>query len=67
MLLTGNHRAQAQFGRAKWRFMVLLPCWILQLALTMAMAGLFSWRLGDTMKTYKDQDKNGKAPAIEVV
>ncbi|CAM1504256.1 Fc.00g018470.m01.CDS01 [Cosmosporella sp. VM-42] len=67
MLLTGNHRAQAQYARAKWRLMVLLPFWAIQLALTMTMAGLFAWRLGDTMKTYKDEGKKGKAPVIEVV
>lgn len=67
LLMLGNHRAQAQFDRAKWRLMVLLPIWSLQLIITMTMVGLFAWRLGDTMHTYKDQDEHGKAPTIEVV
>ncbi|KAK7433382.1 hypothetical protein QQZ08_000322 [Neonectria magnoliae] len=67
MVFNGNHRAQAQFDRAKWRFMVLLPIWVIQLGLTMTLVGLFAWRLGDTMKTYDDQDKKGGLPVIEVV
>ncbi|KAM5351771.1 hypothetical protein ACJ41O_004494 [Fusarium nematophilum] len=66
-MLNGNHRAQAQFDRAKWRLMVLLPTWILQLGLTMTMMGLFAWRLGDTMKTYHDEDERNNDPVIEVV
>lgn len=46
--------------------MILLPFWMIQLCLTMTMVGLFAWRLGDTMKTYVDQDKKGGLPAIEV-
>ncbi|KAI5462341.1 hypothetical protein BGZ63DRAFT_211343 [Mariannaea sp. PMI_226] len=63
----GNQRAQAQFHRAKWRLLVLLPIWMLQLGLTTAMIGLFAWRLGDTLKSYKDQDDKGGTPVIELV
>lgn len=63
----GNQRAQAQFDRAKWRLAVLLPVWVLQLGLTTVMIGLFAWRLGDTMRSYKDQDDKGDKPVIEVV
>lgn len=61
-----SQRSQAQFDRAKWRLIVLLPFWFLQLSLTGAMVGLFAWRLGDTMKTYEEQDKKGGLPTIEV-
>ncbi|KAJ6441232.1 Centromere protein V [Purpureocillium lavendulum] len=60
-----NHRAQAQFDRAKWRLLVLLPVWVLQLLLATAMMGLFSWRLGDTIKHYDERDGKGQTPTIE--
>ncbi|KAF7547622.1 hypothetical protein G7Z17_g7598 [Cylindrodendrum hubeiense] len=63
----GSHRKQAQFDRAKWRLMLLLPIWAIQLGLSLTMVGLFGWRLGDTMKTYDDEDKKGGLPVIEVV
>lgn len=66
-LIMGNHRVQAQFDRAKWRLTLLLPMWLLQLGLNLAMVGLFGWRLGDTLKTYEDRDKKGELPVIEVV
>ena len=63
----GSLRAQAQFERARWRLRLLLPLWILQLSLTLTMAGLFSWRLGDSMKHYDDRDKSGEVPTLEIV
>ena len=60
-----NHRAQAQFDRAKWRLLVLLPVWVLQLLLATVMMGLFSWRLGDTIKHYDERDGKGQTPTIE--
>ncbi|KAF7561841.1 hypothetical protein G7046_g2319 [Stylonectria norvegica] len=48
-----RYSSQAQFERAKWRIAILLPSWVLQIALTMTMIGLFGWRLGDTMKNNK--------------
>lgn len=65
-MLNGNHRAQAQFDRSKWRIMLLLPTWVLQLALSMTMMGLFAWRLGDSMKVNKDDNKHNDDPAIEI-
>ncbi|KAF5017421.1 hypothetical protein F66182_10649 [Fusarium sp. NRRL 66182] len=67
MVFGGNHRAQAQFDRSKWRAMVLIPTWTLQLALTMSMMGLFAWRLGDSMKEKRDDDKENDDPMIEIV
>lgn len=60
-----NHRAQAQFERARWRAAILFPIWTLQLLLTMSMMGLFAWRLGDTLKHYDDREKDGNVPAVE--
>ncbi|UNI17691.1 hypothetical protein JDV02_004015 [Purpureocillium takamizusanense] len=60
-----NHRAQAQFDRARWRLMVLLPAWALQTLLAASMMGLFSWRLGDTIKHYDEREKKGETPTIE--
>ena len=48
-----NHRAAAQFDRAKWRLALLAPLWILQLLLATSMLGLFSWRLGVTVKSFQ--------------
>jgi thiol:disulfide interchange protein len=67
MLINGNHRAQAQFDRAKWRPMVMIPTWVLQLGLSMSMMGLFAYRLGDSMKVNKDNDKKNDDPTIEIV
>ncbi|KAF4996244.1 hypothetical protein FGRMN_4600 [Fusarium graminum] len=67
MFISGNHRAQAQFDRAKWRAMILIPTWILQLSLSMAMMGLFAYRLGDSMKANKDDNKKNDDPTIEIV
>ncbi|WZH44744.1 uncharacterized protein QYS62_005772 [Fusarium acuminatum] len=67
MFINGNHRAQAQFDRAKWRLMVLIPTWVLQLGLSMAMMGLFAYRLGDSMKLNKDNNKKNDDPTIEIV
>ncbi|GJN71280.1 hypothetical protein PLICBS_005343 [Purpureocillium lilacinum] len=60
-----NHRAQAQFDRARWRLAVLLPVWALQVLLATSMMGLFSWRLGDTIKHYDERDQKGETPTIE--
>ncbi|KAF4483500.1 hypothetical protein FAGAP_11745 [Fusarium agapanthi] len=67
MFINGNHRAQAQFDRAKWRPMVMIPTWVLQLGLSMSMMGLFAYRLGDSMKVNKDSDKKNDDPTIEIV
>lgn len=62
-----NHRAAAQFDRAKWRLALLAPLWALQLLLATSMMGLFSWRLGDTVKHYDDREQKGETPTIEFV
>lgn len=62
-----NHKSRAQFDRAKWRLMILAPAWTLQLFLALAMLGLFSWRLGDTVKHYDEREKHGDVPTVEFV
>lgn len=59
--------AQAQFERARWRLRLLLPLWALQLSLTLTMAGIFAWRLGDSMRSYDERDKAGEIPTLELV
>ncbi|KAK2609127.1 hypothetical protein QQS21_002354 [Conoideocrella luteorostrata] len=61
-----NHRAQAQFERARWQSIILFPVWTLQLLITVSTMGFFAWRLGDTMKHYDERDTNGQAPTIEI-
>ncbi|KAL9946971.1 hypothetical protein D7B24_000778 [Verticillium nonalfalfae] len=62
------HRQQAQFGRAKWRMAILLPCWVLQISLLLATIGLFSWRLAHSVREYEeDKKKGGNVPATELV
>ena len=63
----GSLRSQAQFDRARWRLRLLLPLWALQLALTLTMAGLFAWRVGDSMKHYDERDSDGEIPTLELV
>ena len=60
------HRAQAQHQRARWRLLVLAPFWALQVVLTLTQAGLFAYRLGDSMEHYKEKDVDGKHPTIEL-
>ncbi|PNY27265.1 Uncharacterized protein TCAP_02815 [Tolypocladium capitatum] len=60
-----NHRAQAQFDRAKWRLALLAPPWALQLLLATSMMALFSWRLGDTVKHYDEREREGETPTID--
>ncbi|KAF3359422.1 NAD-dependent deacetylase hst4 [Verticillium dahliae VDG1] len=62
------HRQQAQFGRAKWRMSILLPCWVLQISLLLATIGLFSWRLAHSVREYEeDKRKGGNVRATELV
>ncbi|KAH7322880.1 hypothetical protein B0I35DRAFT_476783 [Stachybotrys elegans] len=62
-----SHKAQSQFDRAKWRLRILIPLWAFQLALTVFMSFLFSWRLGETMKHWDKQQRGGELPTIELV
>ncbi|KAI1468290.1 uncharacterized protein F4812DRAFT_361495 [Daldinia caldariorum] len=62
-----GHRDNAQFSRAKWRKTILLPCWIFQILILLAMMGLFSYRLSRTSKTWKDQLDQGEDPTVEFI
>ncbi|KAF4806989.1 hypothetical protein CGCSCA5_v013820 [Colletotrichum siamense] len=62
------HRQQAQFDRARWRMALLLPFWILQMMVLLAVIGLFSWRLSDTLRNWDSQvEDKGMFPTVEVV
>jgi thiol:disulfide interchange protein len=59
------HKTQSHFARAQWKLWLLVPLWILQLLLSTAMMGLFSWRLGKTLSHHKEKQDAGQKPAIE--
>jgi len=61
------HRAQAQFDRARWNLLVLVPAWIVQLAVLLTLMGVFSYRLADTVHNYEEQDQQGLVPTVEIV
>ena len=61
------HRAQAQFDRARWNLRVLVPAWVVQLAVLLTLVGLFSYRLADTMSHYKELEEQGLVPVVEIV
>ncbi|KAK2057992.1 hypothetical protein LY76DRAFT_74417 [Colletotrichum caudatum] len=62
------HRQQAQFDRARWRMVLLVPLWILQLLVLLVVIGLFSWRLSDTLNNWEtEQQTKGMFPLVEVV
>ena len=63
----GSHRDQANFGRAKWRKRLLLPCWIAQTGLLCSLMGLFSYRLSRTVATWKEEEDMGQVPIVEFV
>ena len=62
-----RHRDNGQFSHARWRKRVLLPCWIAQIGLLLGMMGLFSYRLSNTVKTWKDEEDKGNIPMVEFV
>jgi hypothetical protein len=63
----GHHRAQAQFDRANWRLRVLVPIWVSQALLAAGLAGLFGWRLSETLETWEDEQRVGSIPKIKLV
>ncbi|OTB02017.1 hypothetical protein M426DRAFT_206606 [Hypoxylon sp. CI-4A] len=62
-----KHRDNAQFGRAKWRKRVLLPCWAVQIGVLLGVMGLFSHRLSITARTWDDEEGKGNIPMVEFV
>lgn len=47
---------------------LLLPFWILQMMVLLAVIGLFSWRLSDTLRNWDSQvEDKGMFPTVEVV
>ncbi|RYP69883.1 hypothetical protein DL771_005826 [Monosporascus sp. 5C6A] len=66
-MLRGSHREQAIFGRARWRKRVLLPCWIAQTLLLLSLMALFSYRLSQTLSTWKSKEEDGQIPTVEFI
>ncbi|KAI1385404.1 uncharacterized protein F4822DRAFT_343369 [Hypoxylon trugodes] len=62
-----THRDNAQFGRARWRKTLLLPCWIAQIVLLLGVMGLFSYRLSATTREWKAAEDKSQAPTVEFV
>ncbi|KAI1173099.1 hypothetical protein F4777DRAFT_467784 [Nemania sp. FL0916] len=65
--MIGSHRDNAHFSRAGWRKRILLPCWIIQIALLLSLMGLFSYRLSHTVTAWEDQINKGDVPVVEFV
>ncbi|KAI1851300.1 hypothetical protein JX266_003375 [Neoarthrinium moseri] len=65
--MIGSHRDQAHFDRARWRKRVLLPCWIIQIPILLTLMGIFSYRLSNTVNTYKEEKQKGNVPMVEFV
>ncbi len=61
------HRDQAQFDRAGWLKAVLLPLWIVQIAVLLGIMGVFSYRLAETVENFEANDKAGSVPMVELV
>ena len=62
-----THKAQAQFERSRWRLMLLVPIWTLQLLLALGIMGLFAWRVGNTLKDYDKLKRDRNLPTMEFV
>lgn len=60
------HRNQAQFVRARWRRAVLFPVWSFQVALLLAILGVFSYRLAETAEHFAEDRAAGKVPTVEL-
>ncbi|KAK6078593.1 hypothetical protein SCUP234_06216 [Seiridium cupressi] len=65
--MIGSHRDQAHFERARWRKRVLLPCWIVQIPILLTLMGVFSYRLSNTVSTFKEEKDKGGVPMVEFV
>ena len=65
----GRHKAHAKFDRAEWRLRYLIPLWLLQTVLAVAMLGVFGSQLGKTIKEWKkeNEDERKDCPTFEVV
>lgn len=60
----GNHRSQDQFDRSRWRAAILVPMWLAEFALLLALIGIFAYRLAETVDKWDDEDKKGMVPAV---
>ncbi len=61
------HLDQAQFERARWRKLILVPLWIAQILLLLGLMGIFSYRLAEAIENFEENDQQGNIPMVEVV
>ena len=62
-----GHREQAQFDRARWRLVLLVPIWMVLVALLLCLMAIFAYRLAETIENYEEEDKKGELPVMLVV
>jgi hypothetical protein len=57
---------QIFFNRAQWRLALLIPGWLLSLAMSLSLMGIFAYRLAETIETWEDSGKKGNLPQVEL-
>ena len=62
-----SHHHQAQFERSRWRISFLIAFWVAQIAMIVALMGIFSYRLAVTVGQWEEKDKAGQLPMVELV
>lgn len=61
------HRDQSQFERARWSLRVLLPLWVAQILIFLALIAIFGYRLSLTAASYNADVTKGEQPLVLVV
>jgi hypothetical protein len=57
----------AQFARAGWRMVLLVPVWMAQIALLLGLLGIFAYRLAETVDDWDEMRAAGDTPRVELV
>lgn len=57
----------AQFKRAGWRMLLLIPCWTAQIAMLLGLMGIFTYRLAETIEHWDEMRAAGDTPRVELV
>ncbi|GAB1317598.1 Transmembrane protein [Madurella fahalii] len=58
---------QVLYARARWRKTILVPLWTFQIMVLLCLMGIFAYRLAETFEHYREQQKMGQVPMVEVV
>jgi tellurite resistance protein TehA-like permease len=61
------HLDHVLYTRARWRKTLLVPLWTFQVAVLLCLMAVFAYRLAETFEHYKDSQKMGQIPMVEVV